>query len=165
MKKIGLLAMMALLCFSACKESEAGGDVILFTGTESQPRVTFTIENPQDMGITVSATDRVERDTKVTLALGTQADLDAYNAQDSVIVEKKTKSGKKELDLKQYIPAVTYTVSEDQASFTVRLPAGDGLNLNPALLVGHLQAQYGLPAWQCHILRTRIYVEDGIEFR
>ena len=81
MKKIGLLAMMVLLCFSACKESEAGGDVILFTGTESQPRVTFTIENPQDMGITVSATDRVERDTKVTLALGTQADLDAYNAQ------------------------------------------------------------------------------------
>lgn len=104
-------------------------------------------------------------DYKITLPANAAQALDAYNAQDSVIVEKKTKSGKKELDLKQYIPAVTYTVSEDQACFTVRLPAGDGLNLNPALLVGHLQAQYGLPAWQCHILRTRIYVEDGIEFR
>ena len=82
MKKLGLLVfIMGMFFFSSCQKTEFGGDVILFTGTESQPRVTFTIENPQDMGITVSATDRVERDTKVTLALGTQADLDAYNAQ------------------------------------------------------------------------------------
>lgn len=104
-------------------------------------------------------------DYTITLpAAGAQA-LDAYNAQESVLVEKKTKSGKKQLDLKQYIPSVSYTLTEDQASFTIRLPAGDTLNLNPALLVGYLQTQYGLPAWQCHILRTRIYVEDGREFR
>ena len=60
---------------------------------------------------------------------------------------------------------MSYTVKENQASFAIRLPAGDALNLNPALLVGYLQEQYGLPAWQCHILRTRIYAEDGREFR
>lgn len=104
-------------------------------------------------------------DYTITLPASAAAALDAYNAQQNVLVEKKTKSGKKQLDLKQYIPTVSYTVTGEQASFAIRLPAGDALNLNPALLVGYLQEQYGLPAWQCHILRTRIYVEDGREFR
>lgn len=104
-------------------------------------------------------------DYTITLPADAARALDAYNAQDSVVVEKKTKSGKKQLDLKAYIPSVAYTLSQEQATFTVRLPAGDGLNLNPALLVGYLQEQYGLPAWQCHILRTRLYAEDGHEFR
>ena len=104
-------------------------------------------------------------DYTITLPADAAQALDAYNAQQSVLVEKKTKSGKKQLDLKQYIPSVSYTVKENQASFAIRLPAGDALNLNPALLVGYLQEQYGLPTWQCHILRTRIYAEDGKEFR
>lgn len=104
-------------------------------------------------------------DYTITLPADAAPALDAYNAQQSVLVEKKTKSGKKQLDLKQYIPSVSYTVKENQASFAIRLPAGDALNLNPALLVGYLQEQYGLPAWQCRILRTRIYAEDGREFR
>lgn len=104
-------------------------------------------------------------DYTITLPASAAQALDAYNARESVLVEKKTKSGKKQLDLKQYIPSVPYKVNGEQASFSIRLPAGDALNLNPALLVGHLQEQYGLPAWQCHILRTRIYAEDGIEFR
>ena len=104
-------------------------------------------------------------DYTITLPADAAPALDAYNAQQSVLVEKKTKSGKKQLDLKQYIPSVSYTVKENQASFAIRLPAGDALNLNPALLVGYLQEQYGLPAWQCHILRSRFYAEDGKEFR
>ena len=118
------------------------------------------------IGPAVMKMGRIESaDYRLTVPAGAAAALDAYNAAGSVPVEKKTKSGKKQLDLKQYIPSVSYTVKENQASFAIRLPAGDALNLNPALLVGYLQEQYGLPAWQCHILRTRIYAEDGREFR
>lgn len=74
-----LFCAMALL--TGCQKSAEFQDVILFTGTEGSPKVTFTIEEPRDMGVTITATNKVERDTKVTLALGTQSQLDAYNAQ------------------------------------------------------------------------------------
>ena len=80
-KNIYLLFVLAMALLSSCQESDFGEDVILFTGTETQSRITFTIEEPRDMAITVSATNKVERDTKVMIAIGTQADLDAYNAQ------------------------------------------------------------------------------------
>lgn len=78
--KFGLLA---LLCYVlvACQEAAKSEDVLLFTGTESSPKITFTIEEPRDMGVTVSATDKVSTDTKVYLAMGDQSMLDAYNAQ------------------------------------------------------------------------------------
>lgn len=65
----------------SCQEAANSQDVILFTGTENSPKVTFTIEEPRDMGVTVTATNKVEKDTKVTLALGDHSLLETYNAQ------------------------------------------------------------------------------------
>lgn len=73
---IGALATI----FASCQEFAKSEDVLLFTGTESSPKITFTIEEPRDMGITVTATDKVSADTKVYLAMGDQSMLDAYNA-------------------------------------------------------------------------------------
>lgn len=75
-----LFCMAVTLLFS-CQEAAEHRDVILFTGTEASPKVTFTIEEPRDMGVTITATNKVEKDTKVTLALGDQSLLDAYNSQ------------------------------------------------------------------------------------
>lgn len=73
------LIYMAAALMAGCQEAAESKDVILFTGTESSPRVTFTIEEPRDMGVTVTATNKVEKDTKVSLAIGDKELLDAYN--------------------------------------------------------------------------------------
>lgn len=70
-----------LALLTSCQEVIDSKDVLLFTGTEDSPRITFTIEEPRDMGITVTATNKVEKDTKVTLALGDAALLESYNAK------------------------------------------------------------------------------------
>ena len=78
--------LYTVLCFglallTSCQEAADSKDVILFTGTESSPKITFTIEEPRDMGITVTATNKVEKDTKVFLDLGDKSLLESYNAQ------------------------------------------------------------------------------------
>ena len=70
-----------LALLTSCQEAADSKDVILFTGTESSPRITFTIEEPRDMGVTVTATNKVEKDTKVFLDLGDKSLLESYNAQ------------------------------------------------------------------------------------
>lgn len=75
------LFCMVVALLSSCQEAAKSKDVILFTGTETSPKVTFTIEEPRDMGITITATNKVEKDTKVTLDLGDQSLLAAYNTQ------------------------------------------------------------------------------------
>lgn len=80
MKKIfGFILDMMLL--ASCQEVAEFKDVIYFTGTEESPRITFTIEEPRDMGITITATNKVETDTRVLLEVGDQSMLDAYNAK------------------------------------------------------------------------------------
>ncbi len=80
MKKIfGFFLTMMLLV--SCQEVADFKDVIYFTGTEDSPKITFTIEEPRDMGITVTATNKVETDTRVLLDIGDQSMLDAYNAK------------------------------------------------------------------------------------
>lgn len=66
------------LIFGGCQKSAEFRDVILITGTETQPTTKFSIDGPSSMGITVTATDRVSQDTKITMQV--QPDLlDAYN--------------------------------------------------------------------------------------
>lgn len=80
MKKIfGFI--LAMMLFASCQEVAEFKDVIYFTGTEESPRITFTIEEPRDMGITITATNKVETDTRVLLEVGDQSMLDAYNAK------------------------------------------------------------------------------------
>lgn len=80
MKKIfGFI--LAMMLFASCQEVAEFKDVIYFTGTEESPRITFTIEEPRDMGITITATNKVATDTRVLLEVGDQSMLDAYNAK------------------------------------------------------------------------------------
>ncbi|MDD4850226.1 MAG: TIGR03936 family radical SAM-associated protein [Gemmiger sp.] len=90
--------------------------------------------------------------------------LEAYNAAESAPVTKKTKSGPKTLDLKAHLPKIEYRQEEDTLYLLLCLPAGDGLNLNPALLLEHLKTYGELPIWQCSILRTGLYKADKTEF-
>ena len=89
----------------------------------------------------------------------------AYNALPSAPVIKKTKRGEKTLELKEYIPTVEYAVEGNTTSFTLRLPAGDGLNLNPTLMTGFLAEKFSLAAGGAAILRTRLLNAEGEDFQ
>ena len=65
----------------------------------------------------------------------------------------------------EYIPTVEYAVESNTTSFTLRLPAGDGLNLNPTLLTGFLAEKFSLAAEGAAILRTRLLTAEGEDFQ
>lgn len=80
-KILYMILSFGAILFTGCQEAAKSKDVILFTGTEQSSKITFTIEEPRDMGVTVTATNKVEKDTKVTLALGGKSLLESYNAK------------------------------------------------------------------------------------
>lgn len=68
----------------------------------------------------------------------------AYNALSQALVEKKGKKGKtKQIDLKQYLPALELVETEEAATVPVELPAGNTLTVNPALLLNFLEKETG----------------------
>lgn len=95
-----------------------------------------------------------------------EADIDgeklaAFAERDEIIVEKRTKKGVTALDLKPLI----YKLDISEGSITVRLPAGNELNINPTLLLNAYWEQSGLSPAPARIVRTRIFCGDGEEFR
>lgn len=102
----------------------------------------------------------------VTMPVGSAAAIEAYNAAEKAEVTKKTKRGHKTLDLKEHLPHIDYTVQGDTLEFSITLPCGSGeaLNLNPALLMDVLREKGAAPIWQCQVLRTHLYTQDGTDF-
>lgn len=84
-----------------------------------------------------------------------------FAARDEIIVEKKTKKGTATLDLKPLI----YGLEAAEGGFTVRLPAGNELNVNPSLFLKAYRGAFGLPRAPARIVRTRILCADGEEYR
>ena len=92
---------------------------------------------------------------------------EAYNAADTVPVQKKSKHKKvKEIDLKQYLPALHWAQQPDgTAAAQVTLPAGSTLTVNPALVLSWLCEHSALQPWQIRILRTGLCTGEGKAFR
>lgn len=94
-----------------------------------------------------------------------EADIDGeslaeFAAAEAIPVEKTTKKGTSLIDLKPLI----YKLEISEGSFTVRLPAGNELTVNPALLLDAYRKRSGLSASPARIVRTRIYCANGEEF-
>ena len=87
-----------------------------------------------------------------------------YNALPQALVEKKSKRGVKTLDLKQYIPEIQVQKEGDQDCFELLLPAGVSFTVNPALLTGFFEKEYGLKPSDAHILRTQLLNEKMEKF-
>ncbi len=85
-------------------------------------------------------------------------DLLSLFAMDSILAEKKSKSGVKEIDLKPAAAEYKIEKRADGALLSVTLPAGGRENINPMLFVGALEKYFGLkPRWD--ITREALY--DG----
>lgn len=119
------------------------------------------------------------------LAEAAAAALEGYNQLESAPVEKKSKRGVRSIDLKEHLPRIEFRrentcegggegqgesggahagAGEPSVAFSVRLPASEALNLNPALLTGFLQQRFGLPTQAAGILRTALYAKNGESF-
>lgn len=79
-----------------------------------------------------------------------------YNALPQALAEKKSKRGVKTLDLKEYIPHIEVREEAEGDCFELLLPAGVSFTVNPALLTGFLEKEYGLEPWNTRILRTEL---------
>ncbi len=90
--------------------------------------------------------------------------LEKYDALETAPVEKRSKRATRELDLKQYVPALAPAVREGRALFCITLPASGTLTVNPALLTGFLEEKFGVPASDALILRTALRLQDGTVF-
>lgn len=88
--------------------------------------------------------------------------LNAFIQLPEIIVEKKTKKGKKNIDLKPYI--LSFDPHEgDKARFDLKLPAGSTLNINPNLLINAFADSIGVELY-ADITRTAIYTKGGEAF-
>lgn len=86
----------------------------------------------------------------------------AFLSLPEIIVEKKTKKGMKNVDIKPYILAFTPHEGEE-AGFDLTLPAGSTLNINPNLLVGAFADSIGVELY-ADITRIGIYIKGGEDF-
>lgn len=100
----------------------------------------------------------------VTYPANARAALEQYNALESAPVEKKSKKGLKTVDLKEHIPALALEEAGENICFALCLPTSQELNLNPALLTGFLEQQFGLPAAEAGVLRTALLTKDETPF-
>ena len=88
--------------------------------------------------------------------------LNAFLALSEIIVEKKTKKGMKNVDLKPYI--LDFSMKDgEEICFTLTLPAGSSLNINPNLLINAL-ADYAGAELHASITRTGIFIKGGEVF-
>ena len=91
---------------------------------------------------------------RVSYPAAAQEQLAQYNALESAPVEKKSKRGKKIVELKTYVPQLELEAADGQVHFDLCLPASQDLTLNPALLTAFLEENCGVPAAAANILRT-----------
>ncbi|MDL2211171.1 DUF1735 and LamG domain-containing protein [Bacteroides sp. OttesenSCG-928-M17] len=63
--KYTLLTIVILSMLFSCKNADDFQDVIFFTGTEKSAVAKFTIDGPSNMGISVSASGKVESDVSI----------------------------------------------------------------------------------------------------
>lgn len=81
-----------------------------------------------------------------------------------IMVDKKSKSGIKEVDLKENICKYTLEQKEDGVHLNVLLPAGSTNNVNPSLILTAVQKYAEIPL-TADITRQEIYNEEVEPFR
>lgn len=90
--------------------------------------------------------------------------LDALMAQEQILVSKRTKKGKKDVDLKPLVEILSRGEEEGNLALRLRLPAGNTLNINPTLFFDAFCAAYGCEAEQYRVWRLRILTANFTEF-
>lgn len=86
--------------------------------------------------------------------------------QNEIIVQKKNK--KKQLvpmDIKPHVLDYAIAPEGEGATLTLRLPAGNELNINPTIVLKGFEEWSGMTFSQCDITREQLLTEEGKAFR
>nr|WP_276870154.1 TIGR03936 family radical SAM-associated protein [Fournierella massiliensis] len=102
---------------------------------------------------------------QLRMPLSAQASVDAYNQLETAVIQKKTKRGHKEIDLKQALPRIETEQKKNELQAELLLTAGEGNNLNPSLWLNFMQEHCGLNPTDVSVLRTALLLEDQTDFR
>ena len=133
----------------------------------SPEEVTRRLNNalPRDIRV-IETTVPVCKNTDIKSAeyvIEAEMDKDKFRefvSAEKIITEKKTKKGITEIDLKPHIEKI-----EIGDKITLRLPAGNDFNINPALLFDAYQKATGEKIPLLRIVRTQIFCGDGTIFK
>lgn len=120
---------------------------------------------PLDLRIIETAAPVMKNTDIVEAEYEIEADLNRdkfaqFAESDKILVEKKTKKGVSEIDLKPNIKKL-----EIGDKITLTLPAGNDFNLNPTLLFNAYESSMGEKITRLKIVRTKIFAKNGEEFK
>lgn len=87
----------------------------------------------------------------------------AFAAQESIMIEKKSKSGSRPFDLAPYVREISFEPEQDSLILEMILPAGSGENVNPRLIGEAFEAYAGLEIFQ-EIRRNGMFSADMKKF-
>lgn len=94
------------------------------------------------------------------------AQMEAYLAQNEIIVQKKNKKKQMvDIDIKPHVMDFSVSAAGECAVLNIRLPAGNSLNINPNIVLKGFEAAQGLTFARCDIVREKLLTESGEEFR
>ena len=89
--------------------------------------------------------------------------IEAFLSLPEIMTEKKTKKGKKQIDLRPCILSSSAQIAEEGVRLTLTLPAGSQTNINPNLLLDALADHCGFEMYT-QTERKRIMTKDGEDF-
>lgn len=88
-----------------------------------------------------------------------------FFAQPEILAEKRSKKGKKMVDLKPMVRSASAEVADDQLKLSLVLAAGLAVNLNPTLLTDAFGQWAGFSPDYHSICREAVLCDDGKVFR
>lgn len=117
-------------------------------------------EIPEDkhskgMTLVAAAIYRISSEQEISKAM-----IDTYLAQTEILIEKKTKKGFKQMDIR---PLIYELYLEDAHSFSVFLAQGSMKNLNPRVFMDQFISFFGMHDMNYQIHRKEIFTESGKE--
>lgn len=80
-------------------------------------------------------------------------------AQPEILVEKRSKAGIREVDLKEHLCRYEVRQTADGAELGLTLPAGSTTNVNPSLLLAEIEKAAGVPLY-ADTTRCALYNEE-----
>ena len=88
-------------------------------------------------------------------------DTDAFSKENEIMIEKKSKRGMKEVNIKDFIAELKISKIDEGKYFAdAVISAGNKLNLKPDLLVSALSSYYGVNIKDVYIERKEIFYEN-----
>ena len=86
--------------------------------------------------------------------------IDDFKNEQVVMIEKKSKRGMKEVNIKDFVQSIDIIGTSDNSyKLKIRIDAGNQSNLKPDLLLGSMQKFYDAVFTDIYINRDEIYIE------